>query len=252
MKGRTARGRLRAVDAFLIERERALISARGPAPFIDVGFGEEPVTTIDSAESFHALNSELVVIGIEADVQRALLAASSDRPPLLRFVRGDFALLALLPRARLIRVMNVLRSHREEDVDAIHALLGNALVDGGLAVEGSADPVGDIVVAHLLRRSGELLRREALLFHTTFAFGFAPVLFRDWLPRDLRRRSKPGQWVHAFFGRWTSAWEAVRSADPHASFVASVEELHRRGEPVDGSLAARGFMCWRPPDGVPR
>lgn len=136
-------------------------------------------------------------------------------------------------------------------MDAFLVARATALIGGGVAVEGSANPSGDVVSAHLLRRVGDSVRREALMFHTSFAEGFAPVLFRDWLPRDLRRRAKPGEWVFEFFARWTQAWEAVRTADAKASFVASVAELSRRGEPVDVALASEGFLVWTPDGGVP-
>lgn len=249
MKGRTSAGRLRALDAFLLERERRLIAAQSVAPFIDVGFGEQPLTTLESAVALREVNPSLTVLGVESDVQRALAAAPFESLPETRFVRGDFGVLPLLPKARVIRVMNVLRSHQEEEVAAIHALLGAALVEGGVVLEGSADEAGDILTAHVLRREGAAMKREALLFFTRFTHGFAPALFRDWLPRDLRRRCKPGEWVHAFFGQWTQVWEATRTADAPASFVAAVNALRQSGEPVE--LVAEGMMVWRPADGVP-
>lgn len=249
MKGRTSAGRLRALDVFVLERERRLIAAQSEAPFVDVGFGDRPLTTLESAVALREVNPELVVLGVEADVQRALAAAPFEALPKTRFVRGDFGVLSLLPKARVLRVMNVLRSHREEQVPAIHALLGQALVEGGVALEGSADEAGDILTAHVLRREGDALKREALLFFTRFTHGFAPALFRDWLPRDVRRRCRPGEWVHDFFGRWTRVWESTRTADAQESFVASVNALRQSGEPVE--LAAEGMMIWRPAAGVP-
>lgn len=104
------------------------------------------------------------------------------------------------------------------------------------------------MTAHLLRRAGDAVVREALLFQTDFGSGFAPVVFRDWLPRDLRRRVKPGEWIYDLFSKWTSAWESVRTDDPRASFVASVKAL---GPEFDGAMADRGFVIYRPAGGVP-
>ncbi len=74
-------------------------------------------------------------------------------------------------------------------------------------MEGSTDVQGGITVVHLLRRTSEGLSREALLFHTDFHQGFAPLLFRDWLPRDLRRRVQPDEPIHDFFAAWTRGLE---------------------------------------------
>lgn len=237
MKSRTRQGRLAALDIYLSERE----PIRASDVFIDLGFGERPVTTLETANALPFGT----VIGMEADQRFALAAASSERKG-VRFIHGDFSALPLLPRARVVRVMNVLRSHREEEVAGIHALLLNALVDGGLLVEGSADPDGSLLCAHLIRRRGDVGVREGLLFFTSFAHGFAPIQFRDWLPRDLRRGVRPETWIASVFERWTSAWQAVRSDDPRGSFIRSCEALSRRGEPVDAALAPRGFLIWRP------
>jgi hypothetical protein len=111
-------------------------------------------------------------------------------------------------------------------------------------------------VAHLLRRRGGQVVREGLLFHTDFSHGFAPVLFRDWLPRDLRRRVRPGEPIHAFLADWTVAWEEARAGrplPPPAAFCESIPRLAARREGIcaDGWLAEHGYLLWRPASGVP-
>ena len=131
--------------------------------------------------------------------------------------------------------MNILRQYRPEDVETAHAELGRALLPGGLVVEGSTDTRGGITVAYLLRRTPEGLAREALLFHTDFHQGFAPLLFRDWLPRDLRRRVQPEEPIHDFFAAWT-------------------EPGTRRGSTARGSPRApsgRAPSGWPPPPPEP-
>lgn len=242
MKSRTRQGRLRSLDEFVRGTERLSTDQF----FIDVGFGETPITT---CESFAALG--LNVIGIETDQRFAAAARSSEQLPRLRFVHGDLSLLPLLPRARVIRMMNVLRAHPVEEVAGIHTTLGRAVVDGGLVIEGSSDPSGGLLTAHLLRREGDRIVREGLLFFTAFEEGFAPMMFRDWLPRDLRRRVLPGEWIHAFLAKWTDAWQSMRTKDAAESFTASVNELNRRGEAVDVDWAKRGYLLWKPKGGVP-
>ncbi len=70
-RGRTSRSRLRALDAYLHQCERPLLERQDgtwrDAAFLDVGFGEHPWTTLESAALFRELNPQLPVIGVEAD-----------------------------------------------------------------------------------------------------------------------------------------------------------------------------------------
>ena len=258
-RGRTAQGRLQALDSYLLHAERDLLARDegdwARAAFVDLGFGEHPWTTLESAESFRTVNPTLPVLGVERDPER-VAAAQSHGDALTDFRLGGFEL-PLRPgeRVRLLRAMNLLRGYRPEEVEGIHHTLGQSLLEGGLLVEGSTDTEGAVLVAHLLRRVPEGLAREALLFHTDFRRGFAPVLFRDWLPRDLRRRVKPGEPIHAFFAHWTEAWQVARAREPLAppeAFRRSVLELTPRVEGLSTEpwLLAHGFLCWRPPGGV--
>ncbi|GEN08938.1 hypothetical protein MFU01_39750 [Myxococcus fulvus] len=262
-RGRTAPGRLRALDAFLCRFEPTLLSrVDGPwarAVFVDVGFGEHPWTTLESAEAFRALHPELVVIGVELDDARAL-AAQSHAGPRTHFRQGGFAL-PLSPEepARLVRAMNLLRQGPVERVAEVHHALSRFLLPSGLLVEGSSDPEGSVLTAHLLRRSDSAPDappvREALLFHTDFRQGFAPLLFRDWLPRDLRRRVRPGEPMHAFFMSWVDTWKQARDAGhsaPADAFRESVSRLCRQVDGVssDSWLLDSGYLLWRPPTGV--
>lgn len=260
-RGRTSHHRLRALDAYLCRCERPLLDrqegAWREAAFVDVGFGEHPWTTLETAEAFRELNPTLLVVGVEADAGRAAAAASHE-DALTRFHHGgfDWAATAGQP-ARLVRAMNILRQYRAEDVEAAHAELGRALLPGGLVVEGSTDVRGGITVAHLLRREAEGLAREALLFHTDFHQGFAPLLFRDWLPRDLRRRVLPEEPIHAFFAAWTAAWSEARAAgawEPKSAFREGALRLAAAlpGVSTDAWLLERGYLHWQPPGGVPR
>ncbi len=222
---------------------------------MDVGFGEHPWTTLESARVFRELNPRLPVVGVELEPSR-VEAAQAHADGLTHFRQGGFSL-PLLPgeTVRLLRTMNVLRGYRSEEVSAIHRTLGETLLPGGLLVEGSTDTPGAVLVAHLLRRGPEELVREALLFHTDFSRGFAPVLFRDWLPRDFRRRVKPGEPIHDFFAVWTAAWREAREAGhtaPPEAFRHSLPRLAQRLEGVSTEpwLQEHGYLLWRPPGGV--
>ncbi|MDC0712177.1 methylase [Stigmatella sp. ncwal1] len=260
-RGRTSPSRLRALDAYLLHCERPLLERQdgpwGEAAFLDVGFGEHPWTTLESARRFRALNPSLRVIGVEADPGRASAAASHEEER-THFRQGGFgwAREAGQP-VRLIRAMNILRQYRAEEAGAAHEELGQALLPGGLLVEGSTDGPGGITVAYLLRRGAEGLAREALLFHTDFHQGFAPRLFRDWLPVDWRRRMVPGSALHAFFAAWTAAWAEARAqgADsPADSFHEGARRLSQAwpGVSAEPWLWENGYLRWQPPTEVPR
>ncbi|MBZ4421946.1 methylase [Myxococcus sp. RHSTA-1-4] len=262
-RGRTSRGRLRALDAYLCRFEPELLSRRdGPwarAVFVDVGFGEHPWTTLESAEAFRALQPEMTVIGVELDAERAR-AAGAHADARTHFRQGGFELPLLEDEpARLVRAMNLLRQGPPERVPEVHRTLGRYLLPSGLLVEGSSDATGAILTAHLLRRRPEdaepSLTREALLFHTDFSHGFAPLLFRDWLPRDLRRRVRPGEPIHAFFSEWAAAWEEARAAGhtapPEAFREAALRLAARTGAvETDAWLLSGGYLVWRPGGGI--
>jgi hypothetical protein len=258
-RGRTAHQRLEALDVFLLHSERELLTRDegewARAVFVDLGFGEHPWTTLESARAFRELNPRLAVVGVELEPQR-VESARAHADALTDFREGGFQL-PLRPgeTVRLIRAMNLLRGYRPEEVPGIHDTLGSALLEGGLLVEGSTDTPGAVLVAHLLRRVPGGLAREALLFHTDFSRGFAPVLFRDWMPRDFRRRVKPGEPIHAFFADWTAAWQQAREAghtEPPEAFRHSVLRLASQvvGNSTDAWLLDHGYLLWKPPGGV--
>jgi hypothetical protein len=254
-RGRTTAGRLTALDAWVCQTERALLLRRdGPwaaAPYVDLGLGDTPWTTLESADALRTVRPDLVVLGIDHDANR-VAAAAPYADALTMFREGGFD---LPPPVRLARVLNVLRQYPPAELPDIHRRLGAAVLPGGLVLEGTSDARGGVLVVHLLRRGPDALVREGLLFHTDFTSGFAPLLFRDRLPRDLRRVA-PGTAHHTFLAAWTAAWSEARVSgvtEPAALFTASAAGLATRIEGIDPDpwLAAHGYLVWRPPGGVP-
>ncbi len=214
-----------------------LLDGRGA--IVDVGYGETPITTIELARAVQQVNAEVRVFGIERETPTAesqvrhvdQLHQLHQHSPSPRggegrgegvtLLAGDFATCASLAPAAVVRAMNVLRGYREEEVEEIHAALGAGLVEGGLLLEGSTDTEGHVTVVWVMRKRSGALVREALLFHTDFTRGFSPWLFRDWLPRDLRRRAQPGTAIHSLLAAWDSQVPGDVS-DARARFVASV------------------------------
>jgi hypothetical protein len=270
-RGKTRRGRLARLDALILHRERALFARNDgeyeDACVIDVGVGEEPHTTLELAASLATLATRRKLIGVEIDrerferARRVVIDTTDLREHVeLRHGGAGFALpLEHGERALWVRAMNLLRGYSEDAACVAHATLATSLVPGGVLVEGSGSPEGGVLCAHLLRRgeSDGALHREALFFVTDFSQGFAPQIFRDRLPRDLRKHAKFGGVLHPFFEGWQASFVEARGHTgqaPRTLFEESARRLAMRVEGVEQDEGAwgQGVMVWRPFGGVPR
>lgn len=151
--GKTAGGRLRRVDVFLLLYDAHLLRRKdglfAGAWFVDLGYGAEPVTTLESAARFRRINPLLPVMGVEIDPTRVAAAQPfvDDRTefrlggfnlPLRRLEAGQSE------RVRAIRAFNVLRQYKEADVEPAWAELAHAALPGALLIEGTSDPSGSL------------------------------------------------------------------------------------------------------------
>jgi hypothetical protein len=240
---RTRAGRLSRLDEDLCLEEAALL-ARTDGCVVDLGFGATPVTTRELAA---ALPPHLRVIGVEADPRNVPPNADEGR---VSFRVGGFELDPELRPALVVRLMNVLRGYPPGEAAPARARVGAALAEGGVLIEGSCGPHGEVAVAGWWRRRGPDLVPEALLFSTTFANGFAPLVFRDRLPRDARGAVRDGTPLHRFFREWTAAYEEVRPSVPDARgrFVAAAALLSGRRDdvPARPERWETGRLWWRP------
>jgi hypothetical protein len=260
-RGKTAHNRLRRVDSFCLIYDPGLIRRTdGPfahAPFVDVGYGADAWTTVESAERFRHINPALPVLGVEIDPER-VAAALPLEDELTRFRLGGFNLPLSTnadgtPQyARLIRAFNVLRQYDETSVAEAHATLGSYLLPGGLLIEGTSDPHGRLWTANLLRKTSSPapLLAEGLLFSTNFRGGFEPRQFQPILPKNFIHRVLPGEPIYAFIAAWTRAYQAalpVRSFGVRQLFAASARGLAERGYAIDirPRVLARGYLLWK-------
>lgn len=253
LRGRTRPGRLALLDALLCQRERALLCRTdGPyahAVYVDVGLGDQPDTTFESARSFRALAPGLRSIGVDIDPVRVQRGQQQQELQVeLRQGGFDLPLMASEP-VRLVRAMNVLRNYPEAQVPEIHAQLCERLLPGGLLVEGSSSRRAGNLCAHLIRREHAGMRREALCFASDFREGFAPRMFRDCLPRDLRRHVRNGEAIGQLLGAWQAAFEHVRTQGrrtPRQLFddsARALEALLPRGA-LDLRWLTLGCLLW--------
>lgn len=256
-RGKTARNRLRRVDNFLclydpalIRRERGLFTN---ALFVDLGYGAEPFTTLESAERLRRLNPMLPVLGVEIDAER-VATAQPFADAQTHFRLGGFNL-PLQPgeQVRCIRAFNVLRQYEESAVADAYALLARQLLPGGLLLEGTSDPFGRIWVAHVWRKNdNETLLHEALVFSTNFRTGFDPTEFQTILPKNLIHQVAPGTPIYDFFAHWKQAtWETIaqRAWGLRPWFAASLHRLAQSGYTIDQRRRwlARGYLVWQEP-----
>src|ERR1041385_855323 len=73
-RGKTASNRLRRVDNFILLYEPSLLTRTNGlftrALFVDLGYGFDPRTTLESAARFRRLNPDLPILGVEIDKER--------------------------------------------------------------------------------------------------------------------------------------------------------------------------------------
>ena len=76
-RGKTAANRLRRVDNFILMYEPALLSSGhlfGDSLFVDLGYGFDARTTLESAMRFRKVNPNLKILGVEIDKERVAAA----------------------------------------------------------------------------------------------------------------------------------------------------------------------------------
>src|SRR5262247_1984254 len=118
-RGKTASNRLRRVDNFILLYEPALLTRTdglfADSMFVDLGYGFDARTTLESALRFRMVNPDLKVLGVEIDKERVEAALPfADEKTFFRL--GGFNLpLKEGERVHLIRVFNVLCQYEEKD-----------------------------------------------------------------------------------------------------------------------------------------
>ncbi len=254
-RGKTAPNRLRKVDVFTLLYAAELLRLPDPPQgrswFVDLGYGAEVYTTLESAARFRRVNPALGLLGVEIDPQR-VADAQSFADPLTEFRLGGFNLpLRKGESARVIRAFNVLRQYEEAAVEGAHAAMADALIPGGLLIEGTSDPFGRVWVANLLRKGLDGNQHiEGLVFGTNFHRGFEPGIFQPVLPKNHIHRMLPGEQIYSFMEDWKAAAarvSALRSYGLRQWYQAGIEELALRGYQLDlrRSLLEKGLLVWR-------
>jgi hypothetical protein len=253
-RGKTASNRLRRADNFLLLYEPSLLTrSDGPfarALFVDLGYGFDARTTLESAGRFRRLNPDLPILGVEIDRERVEAALPyEDEKTFFRL--GGFNLpLKDGERVRLIRAFNVLRQYEEKDFAPAYDRLAQYVLPGGLMIEGTSDPFGSIWVANVgRRREADDWRLESLVFSTNFRLGFDVADFQAVLPKNYIHHVTPGEPIYEFFEAWKgSAAEtaAMKAYGLRQWFMHSAGALSYKGYRINlqKKFLSRGYLVW--------
>src|SRR5512139_3264535 len=251
-RGKTASNRLRRVDNFILLYEPSLLTRTdglfADSLFVDLGYGFDARTTLESASRFRRLNPNLKILGVEIDRERVEAALPfADEKTFFRL--GGFNLpLKQGEHIRLIRAFNVLRQYEEKDFMPAYERLAEYVLPGGLMIEGTSNPFGSIWCANLVRRTMEsrssLLdprqqaaglqnwKFEALIFSTNFRLGFDVEEFQTILPKNLIHHVVKGEPIFDFFEAWKSAaaeTSAMKTYGARHWFIAAADRMAERG-----------------------
>jgi hypothetical protein len=254
-RGKTAPNRLRRADNFVALYDPSLIKRTdgdfAHALFVDLGYGAEATTTLESAERLRRLNPHLRILGVEIDKER-VEAALPFADEMTFFRLGGFNL-PLLPgeTVRLIRAFNVLRQYEEAEFAPAYERLAPYVLPGGLMIEGTSDPYGRIWVANVVRKlSSGGWDFEALVFSTNFRSGFDPSQFQAVLPKNYIHHVVPGETIFDFFEAWKRSAAETISAKAWGTrqwFNSAAEALRAKGCNVNlqRKWLARGWLIWK-------
>ena len=225
-RGTTNPSRLRRVDRWITQAQRAVLRATEGPLLVDLGFGASPVTTVELYRRVRAVAPGAEVAGLEIDPERVAAArrrlaerrAAGDELAGLSFGIGGFELPAAR-RPAVVRAFNVLRQYHEEQAWAAWSRLRAGLAPGGVLIEGTCDEIGRRAVwvtLPALTARGQAGGGAALItFSARLASMERPSDLAGRLPKTLIHRNVPGEPVHAFLRDFDRAWDR---AAPQVAF----------------------------------
>jgi hypothetical protein len=245
-RGKTAPNRLRKTDAYLAIAHTEFVRHM-PGWYVDLGYGFSPVTSIETLRRLRRINPSLHVLGVEIDPQRVADAAKYAQPG-LSFRLGGFNLpLGQRESVSVIRVFNVLRQYDEAAVAEALRALAAPLIDRGLILEGTSDPLGRLLAFNVFEKAGGELTRTALVLAPALRQEFRPRQFQAVLPKNFIHHAQLGGPIDRFFADWHAAWQHARREgdDPRQVFAhAGLRLAVHYGYGVDRrpALLRRGFL----------
>lgn len=253
-RGKTASNRLRRVDNFVLLYEPSLLTRNdglfADSMFVDLGYGFDARTTLESAYRFRRVNPDLKILGVEIEKERveAALPFVDDKT---FFRLGGFNLpLKEGESVRLIRAFNVLRQYEEKDFAPAYGRLAHYMLPGGLMVEGTSNPFGSIWAANVARLENKKWNMEALVFSTNFRLGFDVDEFQTILPKNYIHHVIQGEPIFEFFDAWRQSAAEMAATKIYGAkqwFIASATRLAERGYVIETQRKwlSKGFLIWK-------
>lgn len=236
-RGTTNPNRLRRSDRWLAGPQAWRLRTI-PAPIVvDVGYGANPVTTLELHSRLQSVNERVQVIGVEIEPDRVAAAQGLTRPG-LEFVRGGFEIPTPAP-VQVIRAFNVLRQYDEAQVVGAWARMQARLATDGLIVEGTCDEIGRVASWIALDPSGPI----SLTISLRLTGLVAPSVVAERLPKALIHHNVAGQRIHTFLTALDELWEhaaPLSAYGPRQRFIGVARELRSAGWPVQ-----HGPARWR-------
>ena len=242
------------MDNFLLLYEPSLLTRIdglfADSLFVDLGYGFDARTTLESTARFRRVNPNLKILGVEIEKERVEAALPyADEKTFFRL--GGFNLpLNEGEHVRLIRAFNVLRQYEEKDFAPAYERLAQYVLPGGLMIEGTSTPYGQIWTANLARKleSGKW-NIEALVCSTNFRLGFDITDFQAVLPKNTIHHVVPGEPIYDFFEAWKGAAaqsSAMKTYGPRQWFIHSAELLAQKGYKINlqKRFLSKGWMIW--------
>lgn len=247
-RGKTAKNRLRRVDTFVMQYAPELLK-KPDSLYVDLGYGEEAHTTLESAHRFRQINPLLPVIGVEIDPDRVVSAKPFENE-ITHFRVGGFNYpLASGEKPTLVRAFNVLRQYEVDEVLPAWQQMCAPLAENGLLIEGTSSPYGKIWTANLIRKQKGELIYEGFLFSTNFHAGFAPELFQPYLTKNFIHEINTGTAMDQFLNAWKQTCVetiSMKTWGLRQWFGASAQKLTDHGYTIacKKPLLKHGFLLW--------
>ncbi|GLZ38246.1 class I SAM-dependent methyltransferase [Actinokineospora sp. NBRC 105648] len=228
-RGTTNPNRLRRVDRWLVGSPLVRAVLDGEPLVVDLGYGANPVTTVEMARRLRAVCPGVRVLGLEIDPERVAAARPSADPPFVDFRRGGFELAGARPV--LLRAFNVLRQYTEAEAWSSWETMRARLAPGGLLVEGTCDEIGRRCTWVTLTADGPLTFTLACL-----PAGIdRPSDLAERLPKVLIHRNVAGERVWDLLRALDACWATAAPYapfGPRARWVETIRLLSAEGWPV--------------------
>lgn len=261
-RGKTAPNRLRNVDHFLAGYDPSLLTRSDgsyrDALYVDLGYGAEPTTTLESATRLRLVNPALPVLGVEIEPDRVRRGQPfEDHQTFFRLGGFNIPLEkradGRLETVRLVRAFNVLRQYDESEVIPACNSIMHSVLPGGLFLDGTSDPFGRVWTGNLIRKTKTDWHLEALVLGANLRMDFDAEAFQTRLPKSFIHRMLPGEPIFKFMEDWKAATRDTRSHSvwgPRDWFVAAGSLMAEKGYRIArrDKWLRRGWLVWLNPD----